>query len=79
MSSRGIVTTIQGKIYKERLKTHPKPQQVKPMDDLFDDWEQEEEEEYMLDEVSGRKRKSVMSLLNKTELSKHEMDDIFTS
>lgn len=49
------------------------------MDDLFDDWEQEEEEDYLLDEVSGRKRKSVMSLLNKTDLSKNEMDDIFMS
>ena len=35
------------------------------------------EDETLFDEVSGRKRKSVLSLLNKTKLGKHEMDDIF--
>ena len=43
-------------------------------DDLFED---AEEEEFLLDEVSGRKRKPVMSALNKTKLSRYEMDDIF--
>ncbi|MFO7710612.1 MAG: hypothetical protein R6V53_02505 [Candidatus Woesearchaeota archaeon] len=37
----------------------------------------DDNEEYLLDEVSGRKRKTVMSLLNKGRLSKMEMDDIF--
>ncbi len=36
-----------------------------------------EEEEFMLDEVSGRKRKPIMSILNKTKLSRYEMDDLF--
>ena len=45
------------------------------MEDIYED--DNEDEEFMLDEVSGRKRKSVMSLLNKTKLGKHEMDDIF--
>ena len=36
-----------------------------------------EEEEYMLDEVSGRKRKPVMSILNKGKLSTFEMDELF--
>jgi hypothetical protein len=36
-----------------------------------------EEEEYLLDEVSGRKRKTVMSALNKSRISKHEMDELF--
>ncbi len=43
-------------------------------DDFFED---AEDGEFMLDEVSGRKRKPVMSALNKTKLSKHEMDDLF--
>ncbi|MCB9362545.1 hypothetical protein H6504_03845 [Candidatus Woesearchaeota archaeon] len=46
-------------------------------DDLWAEDMDEDQEEYMLDEVSGRKRKSVMSLLNKTKLNKYEMDDIF--
>ena len=48
-------------------------------DDLFDEEDllEEDEEEYLLDEVSGRKRKSVMSILNKTKLSRYEMDDLF--
>lgn len=45
-------------------------------DDLWAEDMDEDQEEYMLDEVSGRKRKSVMSLLNKTKLNKYEMDDI---
>jgi hypothetical protein len=44
---------------------------------FFDDEFDNEEDEYMLDEVSGRKRKPLMSLLNKTKLDKHEMDDLF--
>jgi hypothetical protein len=44
---------------------------------FFDDEFDNEEEEFMLDEVSGRKRKPLMSLLNKTKLDKHEMDDLF--
>ena len=36
-----------------------------------------EEEEYLLDEITGKKRKPVMSILNKTKLSKYEMDDLF--
>ncbi len=34
-------------------------------------------EEFLLDEVTGKRRKPVMSVLNKTKLSKHEMDDLF--
>lgn len=37
----------------------------------------EEEEEFLLDEVSGRKRKPILSLLNKSKLSKYEMDELF--
>ncbi len=43
----------------------------------MEDQKNNDEDEYMLDEVSGRKRKSVMSLLNKTKLSKYDMDDLF--
>jgi len=39
--------------------------------------ELDEEEEFLLDEITGKKRKPVMSVLNKTKLSKHEMDDLF--
>ena len=37
----------------------------------------DEQEEYLLDEITGKKRKPVMSLLNKTKLGKHEMDELF--
>ncbi|MGM5487531.1 MAG: hypothetical protein ACQESG_01125 [Nanobdellota archaeon] len=43
----------------------------------MDNDELDQDEEFLLDEVSGRKRKTVMSLLNKGRLSKMEMDDIF--
>jgi len=36
-----------------------------------------EEDEYLVDEVTGRKRKPVMSILNKTKLGRHEMDELF--
>lgn len=35
------------------------------------------DDECLFDEVNGRKRKSVLSLLNKGKLGKHEMDEIF--
>jgi hypothetical protein len=37
----------------------------------------DEKEEFLLDEITGKKRKPVMSVLNKTKLSKYEMDDLF--
>ena len=39
----------------------------------------DEEEEYQLDEITGRKSKRpVMSMLNKSKkISKHELDDLF--
>jgi len=38
----------------------------------------EEKEEFLYDEVTGgRNKKPVMSILNKTKLSKHEMDELF--
>lgn len=39
--------------------------------------EEPNEEECLLDEITGRKRKPVMSLLNKTKLCGHEMDELF--
>lgn len=36
-----------------------------------------EKEEYLLDEITGKKRKPVMSVLNKTKLGRHEMDELF--
>jgi hypothetical protein len=39
--------------------------------------EMEQEDDFLLDEVSGRKRKPIMSLLNKTKLSTYEMDELF--
>ena len=36
-----------------------------------------EQEDYLLDEITGKKRKPVMSVLNKTKLGKHEMDELF--
>lgn len=44
---------------------------------MFEDELEKEEQEFLRDEVSGRKRKPVMSLLNKSRVSKHEMDDLF--
>ena len=43
---------------------------------MFDE-ELDEKEEFLLDEITGKKRKPVMSVLNKTKLSKFEMDDLF--
>jgi hypothetical protein len=38
----------------------------------------EHENEYIYDEVTGgRNRKKVLDALNKTKLSKHEMDELF--
>ena len=37
----------------------------------------EKDEDFMLDEVSGRKRKPIMSILNKGKLSRYEMDELF--
>jgi len=37
----------------------------------------EQEDDFLLDEVSGRKRKPIMSVLNKTKLSTYEMDELF--
>ncbi len=37
----------------------------------------DEKDEFLLDEISGRKRKPVMSLLNKKKLSSFEMDELF--
>lgn len=37
-----------------------------------------EEKEFVFDEVTGaRNKKPIMSVLNKTKLNKHEMDDLF--
>jgi len=37
-----------------------------------------DEQEFVYDEVRGaRGKKPIMSVLNKTKLSKHEMDDLF--
>ena len=38
---------------------------------------EKEQEDYLLDEITGKKRKPVMSILNKTKLCKHEMDELF--
>jgi hypothetical protein len=38
----------------------------------------EDKEEYVYDEITGgRGKKRVLDALNKTKLSKHEMDEIF--
>lgn len=38
----------------------------------------EEDEEYLLDEITGaRSKKPVMSILNKGKLNKYEMDELF--
>jgi len=42
-----------------------------------EEFEDGEQEEYLLDEISGRKRKPVMSTLNKKKLSRYEMDELF--
>ena len=44
---------------------------------MFKDDKISEEDEFLLDEITGKKRKPVMSVLNKTKLGKHEMDDLF--
>lgn len=49
----------------------------KPHSINYDD-EDSENVEYVYDEVTGgRMKKPVMSVLNKTKLSKYEMDDLF--
>ena len=44
---------------------------------MYDEDFNDEKEEYLLDEISGRKKKPVMSTLNKRKLSRYEMDDLF--
>jgi hypothetical protein len=40
----------------------------------------DEDTEYVYDEITGgRMKKPVMSVLNKTKLSKYEMDDLFNT
>ena len=40
--------------------------------------EEEDKEDFVYDEVTGgRGKKRVLDALNKTKLSKHELDDIF--
>ncbi|HLD88610.1 MAG TPA: hypothetical protein VI894_00235 [Candidatus Nanoarchaeia archaeon] len=34
-------------------------------------------EDYLLDEISGRKRKPVMAALNKKKITRFEMDELF--
>lgn len=34
-------------------------------------------EEYLRDEITGKKTRGVMSVLNKTKISKIELDDLF--
>lgn len=36
-----------------------------------------DENDFLLDEVSGRRRKPIMSILNKGKLSRYEMDELF--
>ncbi len=36
-----------------------------------------ENEEWLLDEVTGQRRKPQMSILNKNKLSKYELDELF--
>ena len=36
-----------------------------------------ESEEWLLDEVTGAKHKPTMSILNKSKLSKYELDELF--
>jgi hypothetical protein len=44
----------------------------------YDDVDSDDGEEYIYDEVTGgRMKKPVMSVLNKTKLSKYEMDELF--
>ena len=43
------------------------------MQEEFDD----EKEDYLLDEITGKKKKPVMSTLNKRKISRYEMDDLF--
>ncbi len=42
-----------------------------------EEFEENEKEDFLLDEISGRKKKPVMSVLNKRKLSKYEMDELF--
>lgn len=44
---------------------------------MHEEFEDEEKEDFLLDEISGRKKKPVMSVLNKRKLSRYEMDDLF--
>lgn len=41
--------------------------------------ENEDNDEWLLDEVTGEKRKPAMAVLNKRKLSRFEMDNLFTS
>jgi len=46
----------------------------------YDKPDSQQEDEYLLDEITGaRSKKPVMSVLNKTKLSRKEMDDLFNT
>lgn len=42
-------------------------------------YEDEERDGWMLDEVTGTKRKQATAILNKRKLSKYELDELFVS
>ena len=42
-----------------------------------EEFKDEDKEDFLLDEISGRKKKPVMGVLNKKKLSKYEMDELF--
>lgn len=47
-------------------------------DNFLDEGDSYDDKEFVLDEINGRRnRKPIMSALNKTKLSKQEMDDLF--
>ncbi len=45
---------------------------------MEEEFKSEDKEDFVYDEVTGGKgKKKVLDALNKTKLSKHEMDDLF--
>ena len=64
--------------YEERYNRHFRDEENKRVSKRITQREDLEEGEYEFDEITGgRDKKPILSALNKTKLSKYEMDDLF--
>ena len=79
-----MLTQLYGEIMKQTVKKQTMKQETKQIvtQDFFDEKtsDNQEKEEFTFDEVRGSfGKKPKMAILNKTKLSKYELDDLFTS